>query len=385
MPKLKNLGKNLLLLFVTILIFLFFFEIFLRVFYPQEIFPVNIYENSPTRRYVLKKNFFGTHYHPEFTVHYKTNSKGLRDYEHNYEKKNNTFRILVLGDSMTFGEGVEVNESYPKILEKLLNNNTQGKKFEVINAALPAQNTDQELIYFMEEGYKYNPDLIILGFYIGNDIYGNYYWPVVLVDNGTMKHRKLNYYDITLRKYDKFIPFYHFLVTHSQAIVFFKFKISAILHNLRRREVNINENSSFTTRSLFLIDETPLWHKVWNLTYFLIKKTNDEIKEKNNSTKFVIVLIPHRVQVYEELWDEEFFNNTKANSELPNNLIKNFSRMENITIIDLLPKFKKFAEEGKQLYYKIDEHLNKEGNKLAAEIIYDELINKGLIPIINSN
>jgi len=42
----------------------------------------------------------------------KINSQGLRDYEYKLEKQGNIFRIVTLGDSYTFGWGVELNESY---------------------------------------------------------------------------------------------------------------------------------------------------------------------------------------------------------------------------------------------------------------------------------
>ena len=56
------------------------------------------------------------------------NSLGYRDFEYSLERPNNTFRILMLGDSMTFGSGIDkISDTYPKQLEVLLNKDSKQK------------------------------------------------------------------------------------------------------------------------------------------------------------------------------------------------------------------------------------------------------------------
>ena len=58
-----------------------------------------------------------------FKKNVSLNSLGYRDFEYSQERPNNTFRILMLGDSMTFGSGIDkIPDTYPKQLEVLLNN-----------------------------------------------------------------------------------------------------------------------------------------------------------------------------------------------------------------------------------------------------------------------
>jgi len=97
----------------------------------------------------------------------KINSDGLRDYDHLIEKPNDTIRILIVGDSQEFGWGVELEESYPKVLERLLNENCNGKKYEVISLAVPGYDIWQKVELFRVKGLKYSPDIIILG--LGTD------------------------------------------------------------------------------------------------------------------------------------------------------------------------------------------------------------------------
>ena len=97
------------------------------------------------------------------------NSDGFRDRNFSVEKPNNTVRIMALGDSFVFGLGVELNDSYPKQLEILLNKNKGEQNYEVLNFGVPGYNTKQEVEMLKEKGLKYKPDIVILG-YLGNDI-----------------------------------------------------------------------------------------------------------------------------------------------------------------------------------------------------------------------
>lgn len=103
-------------------------------------------------------------------VDIEINSKRLRDYEHPYEKPKDTYRILVLGDSLTLGWGVPFEATYPKRLEKMLPNQEglPGGKFEVINTGIGNWNTSQEVEFLISEGLKYHPDMVILGYFLND-------------------------------------------------------------------------------------------------------------------------------------------------------------------------------------------------------------------------
>ena len=96
----------------------------------------------------------------------RTNALGLRDREFTLDKPAGVRRVLVLGDSMTFGWGAREEDSYPKVLERLLNGS--GGPLEVVNAGVGNYNTAQEVAYFRERGIRLNPDEVILGFYIND-------------------------------------------------------------------------------------------------------------------------------------------------------------------------------------------------------------------------
>lgn len=97
------------------------------------------------------------------------NSLGLRNSEIPSKKPNGTTRIIVLGDSVTYGCCyVPLNVTFPKVLEQLLNKKQHA--YEVINAGVLGYNTVQEAELFRTKLRSLNPDIIILEVTL-NDIY----------------------------------------------------------------------------------------------------------------------------------------------------------------------------------------------------------------------
>ena len=86
----------------------------------------------------------------------KPNLRGKKDFP--YLKDKERLRILILGDSFTFGDEVSDDETYSHYLQEML------PHAEVINMGVHGYGHDQMLILFKEEGVKYQPDIVILGF-----------------------------------------------------------------------------------------------------------------------------------------------------------------------------------------------------------------------------
>lgn len=103
-------------------------------------------------------------------VNESKNSEGFKDYEHKIIKQNNTFRIMALGDSMTEGAFVVINNTWPKQLERKLNILNLSITFEVFNMGGPVfdSGTYDEVMAFKNIGLKYKPDMIILQYYGGD-------------------------------------------------------------------------------------------------------------------------------------------------------------------------------------------------------------------------
>lgn len=96
------------------------------------------------------------------------NSLGLRDREYSAAKPAGTVRVLMLGDSLTFGWGVRIEDTPAKMLERKLNQGSATPRFEVINAGVGNYNTVQEVTYFLNKGQNLAPDVVLLNYFIND-------------------------------------------------------------------------------------------------------------------------------------------------------------------------------------------------------------------------
>ncbi len=92
----------------------------------------------------------------EFT----TNDQGLRGPEVAWDKPEGTLRILAIGDSYTWGDGVEDEAVWVRLLEQEL---ARCGPAEVINAGFVGRNTVGEADYLDEKGARLRPDLVLVG------------------------------------------------------------------------------------------------------------------------------------------------------------------------------------------------------------------------------
>ncbi len=106
-------------------------------------------------------------------AHPEINSLGLRDDEMSVEKPAGTLRVLVLGDSVTFGVGVHRDKAFPNQLERLMR---PFGNVEVINAGVPGYTAYNELQYYLTEGRKLEPDIVVLGFCMNDAVNPRLHW-----------------------------------------------------------------------------------------------------------------------------------------------------------------------------------------------------------------
>ena len=171
----RKTASNLALLAVVSLVCLELCEIGTRLLFGSQVLLVPRYHTSAQygeftlRR--LRPNF--QFWHTDRDGHWKfvTNSQGFRSYEDfHFEKPQGTFRVIALGNSTTEGFEVRQRYTYPAVLERYLKKN--GVQAEVFNTGISGFGTAEELVYLENEGIKYTPDAVVLGFF-GNDFDDN--------------------------------------------------------------------------------------------------------------------------------------------------------------------------------------------------------------------
>jgi lysophospholipase L1-like esterase len=374
---LLNLG----LVVASVVVFFVIAEGYFAVFNPQ-IQPIEGVEDNFTSwgdffqydemlGWADKPNIEGVHVQKEWSTQIRINSKGLRDQEYEYKKPDGIKRVVVLGDSFTWGYGVEEYERFTEVLEDTLLENWQ-----VINLGNPAYGNDQELLIFENEGVKYNPDLVVVAFYM-NDIMdnlaiGDHDMPrplfvlnddnKLILTNVPLPRKGEDNDDNVKENVTLFLSFRRFMSHHSHAYSFISDRIvsSPDLLNFFKK-IGIADKRT-TSRGKYGFN-----HYNWNLTKAILKEI--DAVAKTNNAKTMIVIIPTREQVYK-------------NRDLEiNGALIDFGKESNIPVLDLLPEFREHAKNSEQLYFKIDRHWNANGHKLAAELIYDKLIEEQLIPL----
>lgn len=328
----------------------------------QEVFSYDLY--SPTLGWRVKPNFSQSVEKPGMTTYVvRTNSKGVRsEREIPYERIPGLFRILVLGASQTFGEGVSNGECFSDLLERRL------KGTEWINLAVHGYANDQMLIYLKEEGRKYKPDLILLGFH-PSVIYRNtvsfrgYAKPMFVLEEGKLKltHVPVPSVEELLEKNRLNLIEPDCSGTGNLSYVY-RFLRKELDDAYLNRQKYLDSNSFL--RSVYpevkkivkkFMPDTPtvkkfrLQGREWLLTQAIFRETNRVAVEEG--AKLLLVLYPGSSEAFEEE-------------------VARFAEQEGILFCDISPAFDTIMKEEGPGYFSLkDGHWNPRGHEIAADAI----------------
>jgi len=315
------------------------------------------------------------------------NSLGLRDYEYPYEKPKGVFRILVLGDSFSEAFQVPLEQTFTKQMEILLNGVAlkEYSKIEVINTGVSGYGTDNEFLFFKSEGYKYQPDVVLLAFCICNDVRNNGHELEKLDVGGDRK----SYFifgesGLVLKDYpfdrekNIFTEFKFFLNRNVRSYTFLREMWDRVKYQERVSQVGM-------PLDLHLYGEkySDEWQNAWLVTKALLQQL--KIEANKNSAKIMVALIPTQYQVRSEFWHKALDTYPKMRNgtwdvDKPNRILRAFFDEEHIEYIDLLPEFREQAEDGQEEFYLLsDGHWNERGHRLAGRLIVDRILSSGLL------
>jgi lysophospholipase L1-like esterase len=296
-------------------------------------------------------------------VQIRTDSLGLRGPQLG-PKQPGEFRILHVGDSITFGDYMDEPETIPSLIQQQLE--ASGKRAVVLNAALPGANASDEFYHFLELAQSVQPDLVLVGAYL----------------NDAQESKR--FYIRTLR---------------------FPFNVSRFLTWAFQRFQLINTEELFSGSSYGDIDESwrekfkggrPLrsgdqygsrlgfdfeiynaakdfglaWNpEAWDRLRVLYKTFSEEARK--NGSQVAMHLFPVKMQVYAK---SDILDTTPQQSFL------SICQELNIPCYDLLPKLREAAVgiKPQDLYYDHC-HFKPEGNKLVARLVSEWLMQSGTI------
>jgi lysophospholipase L1-like esterase len=378
--RLKSWWQGVIVSGISLLLTLTVLEIGLRLFYPQ-FGSCQIGMADPVLGVRLIPGFSGTcagvaH---ETVAAVQINSLGFRGPEVQIPKPANRYRVLMLGDSTTFGTGVANSETVPAFLEANLNKNvSSSKSYEVINAGVPGYGTAQEWLLYRQHVEQLDPDLVILMFLVTNDIHDNMCAedgegkPCFALEHGQLV---LKGRDVPASAPPSRAPATPFRLDALHTYVFFRERIRHfvsgnpnVVRFLKERGWQYDTSAlSPTLQAWYSADFAPAG---WQLTRALLGSLrSDALKDE---VPLIMVILPGRPQTIENfaLIANLLYRDTAAGQLFlaeplrPQMMLKAWANENGVPVLDTLDALRKAAISN--TINLVDGHFNAVGNQVIA-------------------
>jgi hypothetical protein len=323
-----------------------------------------------------------------------SNSLGCfdRPYEPGVERN-----VLLLGDSFTWGY-TRFEKKWGTVLE-----NAIGER--VLKCGVSGYGTKQALMKLRKLGQKLQgqPEVVVLGYYPGNDVSDDYLFPNFTVVDGLRVNKKyidyltggrLEYSDEMLKRnigHFRETLFDSFMSRDSFIFAFLNRK-SVIYHLALRIPVVYNAAISLkiAPKGRKDIDVSPGYFAfdknsrkwligAWKMHFENLRELKAEVQAMD--AVLVIVVIPDKVRI-----DDSIRSDNKATDldfDYSYNAIMDFCRHEKIHCLDLSSGMREYAEAHKDydIFFKLDAHWNERGNELAGLLVAEYMIDEGIIAL----
>ena len=308
-----------------------------------------------------------------------TNKFGFNDHDYPLQKTPGVYRILFVGDSFGWAGGQEGN--YTALLERQLDNHYGYHRIDVINSGYPMTHTAEQLVILKKYGLQYHPDLVILGFFVGNDF---------LDGNRNRKRIVVNDLYIDIDKRREHIILGYPIIFQSRLLLYVKQKYK-IFSELRktaasepRQQLSQEQRGPLAEETFLDLERSKLessqkgrFQK--NINYILQSIAEMDALLKSRNIKFIVAIYPDVFQIDKTLLKMivERFRLPLEDYDLnfAQNILKSFLQSKDISYIDFTDRFRSEGQE-KDLYLLGDGHWNRSGNQLAADILFETLVKR---------
>lgn len=390
---LRSVGVNLGIFGCTLLIGWGCLEVVFALAAPQ--IPIKealLYAPHPVLRYVPNPGVDRRYRTTEFDTQVAFNSRGFRGRESVPDSSSRIFRILCLGDSFTLGAEVALEETYPYLLEEMLNQRSENRpdslRYSVLNGGVGGYGTFQELVFLSEFGLAQKPDLVIAQFY-SNDVKDNLryreFWNSVFPDSSVFPLQDAMVEPVSRRVIDlgeetgqgirraSFLPdIKDVLERNSHLYHFFRARI-----NILKSTLGVRKLTDFDDFMVMAREPSPDIEEGWDLTHRLYLQMR-EISRLNQAS-FVISVVPNKALLATDGKFDEWIGEEGLDMTIPHSVMTKFGLESQIPVLDLLPPLRE-AGALRNLHYDWDGHWNASGHRAAAVATAAFLEQKRLIP-----
>ena len=383
------------LVLVTIGLVLGCFEVTLRLFGP--VLPGNYtsgayLERHPIYGFFHVPDYDGWQKSSEYFARVRFNRLGLRDPRDSYAKPPGTFRILLLGDSFTEAVQVEQRETTAAVLEARLRAARPGLNVEVINAGVAGWGTGIEGLYLDNEGYRFEPDLVLVGFFVGNDLHDNYYKLQLAGDDLDLAVKP--YFglgrDGVVVKRDPPPP------PPPPSIVLRGLRACCLLWDVFETGVlnRFGDGTANTplwaaapmeghARALYDAEPSDEFKDGWTITDQLFGRM--KARTDQMGVPLAAFIIPDSPQLNEPAWrtwiGDGRVRRGRAELTAPNQQLAAIAERRGFPILDLLPILtQESGADPRRFYFQTDQHWNRDAHALAGRELERFLTERGLVP-----
>ncbi len=336
-----SLIKKILLAIVSLCIFFLLAEGFFRLkYHPEKIEFSGLFEYDPEKSYRLKNNTIG-----EFEgKKIKTNEYGYQGSSFSVNKDQNEWRILFLGDSITFGHGVDFENTFTQQYQASLSSEYPNKRITTINAGVPGYSSMQEYFDFIRS-LKFKPDVAVVQFTL-NDVIEPFLFQLELGGSG------IDYHGV------EDMSFWHFYLSQRSALYLFLIDMMKIVRFGTTDDKLIQSKAkkfeSLDAEQLVSSTNDPRQNVQWSEYFRWLEKFANTCEQ--NDISCYILISPYTFQL--EL-------NIKNAS--PQQKIIDFAQKHNLKVIDMLPLLQESARQEIIM-----------AHKLPLDTEYDQIISNHL-------
>jgi lysophospholipase L1-like esterase len=320
------------------------------------------------------------------------NAQGMHDTDHAPEKPPGTFRILMLGDSFVQALQVGEAETAHQLLENRLNQASPPGRasVEVISAGVVNWGTNQQLVYYREQGQFFRPDLVLLMFYLGNDFQDNLpgngltvqgvncYAPYFGLCEGQLVPSPLAYAPGLPPAQDSCSPFRQSLAQGAGQLYSYSRlyrQLDPLLVSRRPRQAFGQEYDS-PYSALYLPNDEAVLEQAWQITEATLAQLRREVEAGRGRLAVGLIspdiiirlarLSPAEQDIF--LRDNPIF--AQAQIDRPNQRLAAFLEQQDIPFLDLAPPMvDHLAANPSPLYFLGEGHWTAEGNRVAADAL----------------
>lgn len=312
---------------------------------------------------------------PHWDVTIALNREGLRDRAEPVPDRNG--RIVALGDSMQFGWGVELPQTYLYIVEEGLVSDS----VRVVKAGMPGVGTSDEAQWLQAHGDQYSPRMVIVSFFVGNDFVDCQMGGVLgqfTVRDGLMVKRPHDKDDYSrLRETTEWIKRTSLLAQQGAQLVWILERSVTSAQNRNVPGLTAQNRWLWEFFKIHLRELPPETKQGIDLA----QRALDEIHgwAQRRGIPVLLLVIPRSFQIFE--WDLAKWRaayrltDDQLDLDRPQRVLREWASAHSVSLLDLLPGFRKYhrTHPDELLYYHPDSHLNANGHRVAATLLLEHL------------